>query len=280
YPPGETIRGKVVSITDFGAFIELEDDVEGLIHISELSWGYPEDPHEVVEEGEEIEAEVLDVDEEEQRISLSARKAQEDPWEHIEEHYESGTEITGKVTKVTDFGAFIQLEEGVEGLVHVSELSWDHVDHPSDMLSEGDVVTAQVLEVDKQDRRISLSIKQAQKDPWHEFQELYSVGAKVKGEISEIKDFGAFIKITDDIEGLIHVSEISQDNVETPQDTLNVGEKVEAKIIGINDEKRQVRLSIRILQEESGTKSSSESNKDNSGHETISMREHLEEKGF
>ncbi len=279
YPTGEIVKGRVVSITDFGAFIELEEDVEGLIHISELSWGYPEDPHEVVEEGEEVEAEVLDVDEEEQRISLSARKAQEDPWEKIEEHYEPGTEITGKVTKVTDFGAFIQLEEGVEGLVHVSELSWDHVDHPSDMLSEGDTVTAQVLEVDKQDRRISLSIKQSQKDPWHEFQELYSVGAKVKGEISEIKDFGAFIKITDDIEGLIHVSEISQDKVETPQDALDVGEKVEAKIIGINDEKRQVRLSIRILKEESGSESTTEK-KDDSGHEKISMREHLEDKGF
>ncbi len=280
YPVGEKVNGNVVSITDFGAFIELEEDVEGLIHISELSWGYPEDPHEVVEVGEEIEAEVLDVDEEEQRISLSARKAQEDPWETIEENYEPGTEITGKVTKVTDFGAFIQLEEGVEGLVHVSELSWDHVDHPSDMLSEGDTVTAQVLEVNKQDRRISLSIKQAQKDPWHEFQELYSVGAKVKGEISEIKDFGAFIKITDDIEGLIHVSEISQDKVDTPKDELDVGEIVEAKIIGINDEKRQVRLSIRILEEESDmSENSSEQNEDN-GHEKISMREHLEEKGL
>jgi len=280
YPVGEKVNGNVVSITDFGAFIELEEDVEGLIHISELSWGYPEDPHEVVEVGEEIEAEVLDVDEEEQRISLSARKAQEDPWETIEENYEPGTEITGKVTKVTDFGAFIQLEEGVEGLVHVSELSWDHVDHPSDMLSEGDTVTAQVLEVNKQDRRISLSIKQAQKDPWHEFQELYSVGAKVKGEISEIKDFGAFIKITDDIEGLIHVSEISQDKVDTPKDELDVGEIVEAKIIGINDKKRQVRLSIRILEEESDmSENSSEQNEDN-GHEKISMREHLEEKGL
>lgn len=280
YPVGKTIEGEVVSITDFGAFVELEEDVEGLIHISELSWGYPEDPHEVVEVGETVEAEVLEVDEEEQRISLSARKAQQDPWEKIEESYEPGTEISGTVTKVTDFGAFVQLEEGVEGLVHVSELSWDHVNHPSDMLSEGDEVNTQVLDVDKQDRRISLSIKQAQKDPWHEFQDLYSVGSKVKGEISEIKDFGAFIQITDDVEGLIHVSEISTDKVSTPQDILEVGETVEAKIIGINDEKRQVRLSIRILEEEeSGTSQDSDSEEEN-GHETISMREHLEEKGF
>ena len=281
YPVGEIVEGEVVSITDFGAFIELEEDVEGLIHISELSWGYPEDPHEVVEVGETVEAEVLEVDEEEQRISLSARKAQQDPWEKIEEVYEPGTEVSGKVTKVTDFGAFVQLEEGVEGLVHVSELSWDHVNHPSDMLSEGDKVNTQVLEVNKGDRRISLSIKQAQKDPWHEFQDLYSVGSKVKGEISEIKDFGAFIQITDDVEGLIHVSEISTEKVSTPEDVLDVGETVEAKIIGINDEKRQVRLSIRILQEEEqGKTQDSDSDEDEGGHETISMREHLEDKGL
>ncbi|MFW6104730.1 MAG: 30S ribosomal protein S1 [Candidatus Bipolaricaulota bacterium] len=280
YPAGKTIEGEVVSITDFGAFIELEEDVEGLIHISELSWGYPEDPHEVIEVGETVEAEVLEVDEEEQRISLSARKAQEDPWEKIEESYKPGTEISGTVTKVTDFGAFVQLEEGVEGLVHVSELSWDHVNHPSDMLSEGDEVNTQVLDVDKQDRRISLSIKQAQKDPWHEFQDLYSVGSKVKGEISEIKDFGAFIQITDDVEGLIHVSEISTDKVSTPQDILEVGETVEAKIIGINDEKRQVRLSIRILEEEDSETTQDSDSEEKNGHETISMREHLEEKGF
>ncbi len=281
YPVGETVEGEVVSITDFGAFIELEEDVEGLIHISELSWGYPEDPHEVVEVGETVKAEVLEVDEEEQRISLSARKAQQDPWEKIEDAYEPGTEVSGEVTKVTDFGAFVQLEEGVEGLVHVSELSWDHVNHPSDMLSEGDKVNTQVLEVNKQDRRISLSIKQAQKDPWHEFQDLYSVGSKVKGEISELKDFGAFIQITDDVEGLIHVSEISTENVSAPEDVLEVGDEVEAKIIGINDEKRQVRLSIRILQEEEQGKSQDgDSEEDEGGHETISMREHLEDKGL
>jgi len=281
YPVGKTVEGEVVSITDFGAFVELEEDVEGLIHISELSWGYPEDPHEVIEVGETVKAEVLEVDEEEQRISLSARKAQKDPWEKIEEEYEPGTEVSGKVTKVTDFGAFVQLEEGVEGLVHVSELSWDHVNHPSDMLSEGDKVNTQVLEVDKGDRRISLSIKQAQKDPWHEFQDLYSVGSKVKGEISEIKEFGAFIKITSDVEGLIHVSELSKDKVSDPEDVVEVGEEVEAKIIGINDEKRQVRLSIRILEEEeSGESQESDSEDEGSGHETISMREHLEDKGF
>ncbi|MFB6214949.1 MAG: S1 RNA-binding domain-containing protein, partial [Candidatus Bipolaricaulia bacterium] len=155
------------------------------------------------------------------------------------------------------------------------------VNHPSDMLSEGDKVNTQVLEVNKQDRRISLSIKQAQKDPWHEFQDLYSVGSKVKGEISEIKDFGAFIQITDDVEGLIHVSEISTEKVSTPEDVLEVGDEVEAKIIGINDEKRQVRLSIRILQEEEqGEAQDSDSDEDESEHETISMREHLEDKGL
>ncbi len=167
------------------------------------------------------------------------------------------------------------------GRFEISELSWDHVNHPSDMLSEGDKVNTQVLEVDKGDRRISLSIKQAQKDPWHEFQDLYSVGSKVKGEISEIKEFGAFIKITSDVEGLIHVSELSKEKVSDPEDVVEVGEEVEAKIIGINDEKRQVRLSIRILQEEeSGESQDGGSEDEGSGHETISMREHLEDKGF
>jgi len=280
YPPNTTVSGEVVSVTDFGAFVEIEEDVEGLVHISELSWGYPEDPHEVVEEGEEVEAEVLEVNEENQRISLSIRKAQPDPWEEVDSKYPSGTQIRGEVTKITDFGVFVKLEDGVEGLVHVSELSWDHVEHPSDMLSEGDEVTAEVLQVDKEERRISLSMKNVQKDPWHEFQELYSVGSKVEGEISELKDFGAFIKITDDIEGLIHVSEISEGQISTPEDVLEVGEEVEAKIIGINDEKRQVRLSIRALQEEGGSEGKDSGQREDSGHQTISMREHLEEKGL
>lgn len=281
YPVGSTVEGTVVSVTDFGAFIELEPEVEGLVHISELSWGYPEDPHEVVEEGDTVEAEVLKVDEEEQRISLSIRRTQPDPWGKVEDTYKPETQVTGKVTKVTDFGVFVKLEEGVEGLVHVSELSWEHVDHPGDLLSEGDEVTAEVLQVNKEDRRISLSMKKAQRDPWHEFQERYSVGSKVRGRISEIKDFGAFIEITDDVEGLIHVSEISVEQVSTPKEVLEIGQEVEARIIGINDEKRQVRLSIRDLEEGQGQQSSSTNDKsDDSGHETISMREHLEEKGM
>lgn len=277
FPVESTVEGEVVSVTDFGAFVELEPDVEGLVHISELSWGYPEDPLEIVEEGEQVEAQVLKVDEEDQRISLSIRKAQPDPWKNVEESYAPGSVVTGEVTKVTDFGVFVKLEEGVEGLVHVSEISWDHVDHPSDMLSEGDEVQAEVLEVNKDNRRISLSMKQVQRDPWHEFQEQYSVGATVTGEITELKDFGAFIQITNDIEGLIHVSEITEKQISTPEDALTTGEEVEAKIIGINDEKQQVRLSIRDLEQERQQKESS-STDTNGEHETISMREHLEDK--
>ncbi|MFP4589242.1 MAG: S1 RNA-binding domain-containing protein [Candidatus Acetothermia bacterium] len=278
FPPGKTVTGEVVSVTDFGAFVELEPEVEGLVHISELSWGYPEDPREVVNEEDEVEAEVLKVDEEEQRISLSIRRAQPDPWEDVETKFTPGTVVSGEITKVTDFGVFVKLEEGVEGLVHVSEISWDHVGHPGDILSEGEEVKAEVLEVNQEERRISLSMKQVQRDPWHEFQERYSVGSKVTGTISELKDFGAFIAITDEIEGLIHVSEISDEQISTPSDVLEVGEEAEARIIGINDEKRQVRLSLRAVDEENY--SSSESEEDKSGHETISMREHLEEKGL
>ena len=208
------------------------------------------------------------------------RRTQPDPWENVENNYQPGTQVSGKVTKITDFGVFVKLDEGVEGLVHVSEISWDHVDHPSDILSEGDEVKAEVLQVDKSNRRISLSMKQAQRDPWHEFQENYSLGSKVTGTINELKDFGAFIQITKEVEGLIHVSEISEEQISTPADVLEIGQEVDAKIIGINDEKRQVRLSIRGLKEENYKEKDDSGEKDSSGHETISMREHLEEKGI
>ena len=247
YPAGARVKGTVVSVTDFGAFVELEQDIEGLVHISELSWGYPENPKDVVHEGDEVEVVVLSCDEETHRISLSLRRTQRDPWEDGEAKYPVGQRVVGTVTKITDFGAFVKLEDGVEGLVHVSELDWGHVAHPRDVLKQGESVEVKVLSVDPQERRISLSIRELKANPWRKFVENYSLDQVIEGEITEIKDFGAFMKITDDVDGLIHVSEISDERIATPKDVLTVGDKIQAKIIGINEDKKQVRLTMRNL---------------------------------
>ncbi len=292
YPVGARVKGTVVSVTDFGAFVELEQDVEGLIHISELSWGHPENPKDIVHEGDEVEVVVLGCDEEARRISLSLRQTSDDPWADVEAKYPRGQRVVGEVTKVTDFGAFVKLEDGIEGLVHVSELDWGRVNNPHEVLNEGDSVEVKVLGVDPKARRISLSIRALKTDPWRQFMEQYAIDDVVEGEITEIKDFGAFMRITDDVEGLIHVSEISDKRIATPKDILAIGDKVKAKIIGINEEKKQVRLSIRKLlapptppppssrpsRKRGGGKKRDRVERlylDDGGHETLSMRDLL-----
>ncbi len=247
FPTGKQVEGKVVSVTDFGAFVELEQDVEGLVHISELSWGHPENPKDIVKEGDVVPVVILSCDEDARRISLSLRRTQKDPWESVETKYARGHIAAGTVTKITDFGAFVKLEEGVEGLVHVSEIDWGHVNHPRDVLKEGDAVQVKVLSADPRERRISLSIRELKDNPWRRFVDKFSIDDVVEGEITEIKEFGAFMKITAEVDGLIHVSEISNERIATPADVLAVGQKVQAKIIGINEEKHQVRLSMRNL---------------------------------
>jgi small subunit ribosomal protein S1 len=247
YPVGAQVTGTVVSVTDFGAFVELEQDVEGLVHVSELSWGHPESPKDVVDEGDEVTVVVLNCDEAARRISLSLRRTQRDPWEDVEAKYPRGQVVQGTVTKLTDFGAFVKLEDGVEGLVHVSEIDWGHVNHPRDVLAEGDEIEVKILNADPQERRISLSIRELKDNPWRQFLDQHAIDEIVEGEITEIKDFGAFLRITDDVDGLIHVSEISEERIATPADVLTIGDKVQARIIGINEEKRQVRLTMRNL---------------------------------
>lgn len=271
YPVGRRVQGKVVSITDFGAFLELEPDVEGLVHISELSWGFPKDPRNVVSEGDELEVVVLGCDEKSHRISLSLKRALPDPWEAVERNYPQGAIVRGKVTKLADFGAFVELEEGVEALLHISEMSWERISRPAELLKEGDELEAKILKVDKARRKIRLSLKELKEDPWHKFLEEYSLNSPVRGKIIEIKDFGAFMQITPDVEGLIHVSEISEERISTPHEVLAVGDEVEARIIGINEEKRQVRLSMRNLEPQ-------EPYKEDQGHEMLTMREHLQGK--
>jgi len=293
YLVGAHITGKVVSVTDFGAFIELEQDVEGLVHVSELSWGYPENPKDVVSEGDEVEVVVLNCDEVAHRISLSLRRTQQDPWEEVEAKYPRGQRVTGEVTKITDFGAFIKLEEGIEGLAHVSELDWGHVAHPKDVLQEGETIEVKVLNVDPRERRISLSVRELKPNPWRQFLEQWSIDEIVEGEITEIKDFGAFMRITEDVDGLIHVSEISDQRISTPNEVLSIGDKVQAKIIGINEEKKQVRLSMRNLLGPPPVPPSRSPRKrarkqdqddpllvDNGGHEALSMRDLLGDTGL
>jgi small subunit ribosomal protein S1 len=296
YPVGMQVSGPVVSVTDFGAFVELEQDIEGLVHVSELSWGYPENPKDVVHEGDVVNVVVLACDEEAHRISLSLRRTQRDPWEDVEAKYPSGQRVTGEVTKLTDFGAFVKLEDGVEGLVHVSELDWGHVDHPRDVLKTGETVEVKVLSTDRKERRISLSIRELKTNPWRQFVEQFSIDEIIEGEITELKDFGAFMKITDDVDGLIHVSEISDQRIATPADVLSVGDKVKAKIIGINEEKRQVRLSMRNLfgppevptarpprkprQKKKDRNRVDRAFLDNGGHESLSMRDLLGDTDF
>ncbi|MBI1729850.1 S1 RNA-binding domain-containing protein [Candidatus Acetothermia bacterium] len=249
YPKGEKFTGEVVAITEFGAFVRLEEDVEGLVHISELSWGFPEDPREVVKESDQVEVIVLDADEKTRRISLSMRRTQADPWESIQSKFPEGAVVTGKVTKLLDFGAFVELEQGVEALLHISEMSWDRVNNPADVVKVGDEVTIKVIKSDGARRKIRLSLRELQEDPWHAFVENYPVGTVVDGKITELKDFGAFCRITDEVEGLIHVSEISEERIDKPGDVLKSGDSVQARIIGVNEEKRQVRLSLRKPQE-------------------------------
>jgi len=287
YPVGARVKGEIVSVTDFGAFVQLEQDIEGLIHVSELSWGYPEKPAEVVTEGDGLEVVVLSCDEAAHRVSLSLRRTQRDPWEDVEAKYPQGQRITGAVTKITDFGAFVRLDEGIEGLVHVSELDWGHINHPRDVLKEEEEVEVKVLHVDKKERRISLSIRELKVDPWREFLQKFSIDEIVEGEITEIKDFGAFMRITEDVEGLIHVSEITDQRIATPDEILSIGDKTQAKIIGINEEKKQVRLSMRHLFERAPSGPRKRSRKkeksdlalaESTGHETLSMRDLLEDK--
>ncbi len=277
YPAGTVVTGTVVSVTDFGAFVELEEDVEGLVHVSELSWGFPRHPREIVSEGDEVEVVVLSVEEKRRRISLSLRRAQPDPWEDVGHRYPRGALVEGRVSKITDFGAFVELEEGVEGLVHVSELAWQRVVHPQEVLEENQTLRAMVLKVDPEERRISLSLKALQRDPWEEFLEQYSVGSLVSGTVTQLKEFGAFVRITPAVEGLIHVSEISEERIGSPNDVLQLDQEVTARIIGINEAKRQVRLSLRKLYEQEPQESDHRFLSQQPGREIITLRDQLQD---
>ncbi|MBI5495524.1 MAG: 30S ribosomal protein S1 [Deltaproteobacteria bacterium] len=256
YTSGLRVKGKVVSLTDYGAFVELEPGVEGLIHISEMSWTRRvKHPSKLVNIGDEVEAVVLDIDSTNKRISLGMKQIETNPWTVLEQRYPVGTVIKGKVRNITDFGIFVGIEEGIDGLVHISDLSWTHrVKHPSELYNKGDEVEAVVLNINAEEERISLGIKQLHEDPWGRIPQAYPRGARVKGKVQKITDFGAFIEIEPGIEGLCHVSEFDDARVENPRDFLKLGQDVDVMIIDVDAEERKIGLSIKAVKKaEEGT---------------------------
>ncbi len=249
YPVGEHVAGRVVSLTDYGAFVELEPGVEGLIHISEMSWTQRvKHPSKIVDIGDEAKAVVLDIDFDEKRISLGMKQANPNPWTVLGERYPIGTVIRGQVRNITDFGIFVGIEEGIDGLVHISDLSWtSRVKHPSEMFEKGDEVESVVLNVDSENERFSLGIKQLHEDPWTRIPNEYPRGARVKGKVVKITDFGVFVEVEPGIEGLVHISEISEEHVSDPRSVLNIGEEKEVMIIDVDQEDRKIGLSIKAV---------------------------------
>ncbi|MFB3905037.1 MAG: 30S ribosomal protein S1 [Acidobacteriota bacterium] len=252
YPRGSRVKAKVVSLTDYGAFVELEEGIEGLIHISEMTWNKRiKHPSKILSIGSEVEAAVLELDPENRRISLGLKQTEPNPWDTIEEKYAINSIVTGKVRNLTDFGAFIEVEEGVDGLVHVSDLSWTKkVKHPSEVLKKGQEVTAVVLNVDAENQRLSLGIKQLEPDKWEEFFSQHQIGDIVHGKIVRLTSFGAFVELTEGIEGLCHVSELDEKRVEDPETQFQVGQELDLKIIKMNLLERKIGLSVRALKED------------------------------
>jgi small subunit ribosomal protein S1 len=247
FPVGATVHGKVTNLVPYGAFVEIEEGVEGLIHVSELSWTKRiTRPSDVLAQGQEIDAIVLGVNKEEQKISLGVRQLEPNPWDAIEQRYVIGSEVKGKIRNMTAYGAFVELEEGIDGMIHVSDLSWTRkINHPSEILKKGDDVEAVVLDIDKVNQRISLGIKQLESDPWKEIDQKYKIGDLVNGKVTKLASFGAFVQLQDDIDGLVHISQLSEEHVAKVKDVLKVGQDVEARVIKVDKAERRIGLSIK-----------------------------------
>ena len=249
YPVGAKVKGKVVSLTDYGAFVELEDGVEGLIHVSEMSWTKRiKHPNKLLTVGDEVETVVLALDIPNRRISLGLKQIEPNPWEVIGEKFPVGTIIEGQVKNITDFGVFVGVDEGIDGLVHISDLSWTkRVKHPSELFKKGDTVKAVVLNIDRENERFSLGLKQLTPDPWEAIPVKYAPGTIVRGKATSVTDFGVFLEIEEGIEGLIHVSELSQEKVESPKDVAKVGDEFEAAVLNVDTVDRKIALSVKQL---------------------------------
>lgn len=249
FPVGSRVKGKVVSLTDYGAFVDLSEGVEGLIHISEMSWTKKvRHPSQLLKEGDEVEVQVVGIDKENRRISLSLKQLQPNPWLEIKESYPPGTIIEGEVKAVTDFGVFIGIEEGIDGLVRVSDISWTkRINNPADLYQKGQKVRAVVLGVDAENEKISLGIKQLEADPWLTIEHKYGIGTQHEVTVTKVADFGVFVELESDIEGLIHVSELSTERVNHPQDVIQVGQKIKAEVISVDRDARKIGLSAKLV---------------------------------
>ncbi|MBC8453955.1 30S ribosomal protein S1 [PVC group bacterium] len=249
FPVGSRLRGKVVNLVPYGAFVELQEGVEGLVHVSEISWTKRiARASDVLDVGEEVDVVVLNVSEADQKIALGVRQTEANPWDTVQSRYPVGTKISGKVRNFTSYGAFIEMEDGIDGMVHVSDMSWTRkINHPSEVLKKGEPVDAVVLEVDPASKRISLGVKQASEDPWSTITSRYNIGAIVKGSVTKVATFGAFIELEEGVDGLVHISQISEDHVEKVHDVLDVGAEVEARIIKIDQNARRIGLSIKAV---------------------------------
>ncbi len=252
YPIGSKIKGKVVNIMPYGGFIEIQEGIEGLIHVSEMSWTKRvSKASDILSMGEEVEAVVLDIQPDTKKISLGLRQTTQNPWEVLAEKYPVGSKIKGKVRNMTSYGAFIEIENDIDGMIHVSDMSWTRkINNPAELLKVGDEVEAVILAIAPEQQRISLGMKQIEEDPWKNIENIYKIGAVVKGKVSKITAFGAFVELSHKIDGLIHVSQISDEHVDRVKDVLKVGDDVEARVIKIDKSDRRIGLSIKAAQKE------------------------------
>jgi len=249
YPVGEKVKGKVVSLAEYGAFVEIGEGVEGLIHVNEMSWTKKiKHPSQILKVGEETDVVVLAIDSENRKISLGLKQLEENPWVEIKSSYEPGAIIEGEVKSITDFGIFVGVEEGIDGLVHISDFSWTkRVNHPSEMYNVGDKIRACVLGVDTEHERFSLGIKQLDADPWGEIDQKYPIGSQLDVTVTKTADFGVFVELEENIEGLIHISELSNKRVENVEDFVKSGDKIKAEIISIDQDARKIGLSSKLV---------------------------------
>ncbi len=248
HPVGTVVRGEVVNLMSYGAFVKLEEGVEGLVHISEMSWTRRiNHPSEVVAIGDTVDVVVLGIDHQKEQISLGMKQTESDPWEAIAEHYPPGTKLVGRVRNLTSYGAFIEIEEGIDGLLHVSDMSWTRkVSHPSEILKKGQTLDTVVLEVDSKKRRVALGLKQLEVDPWeHGIPERYTSGDLVRGVVSKLTSFGAFVELEDGLEGLLHISELSDKKISTPEEIVAVGDVVDVRVIRVDRDGSKIGLSLR-----------------------------------
>ena len=247
FPVGAKVRGRVVNLVPYGAFVEIAEGVEGLVHVSEMSWTKRiAKPSDILKVGDEVDAVVLGINKEEQKISLGMRQLEPNPWDMVRHNYPVGAHVRGKVRNITTYGAFVELEEGIDGMVHISDMSWTRkVNHPSEVLKKGDEIDAIVLDVDPQQQRISLGMKQLANDPWTDIDRYFRIGDVVQGTVTKITSFGAFVELKDHIDGLVHISQISEERIEKVKDVLKPGQQVSARVIKIDRDERRIGLSIK-----------------------------------